>query len=174
MKEKITDRSREDITIRKATSVDLEEILPVYDKARSHMRGSGNMTQWVNGYPSKEDLSRDIAKGNLYVGENENGRIVLAFAFIIGDDPTYREIDGKWLRDDPYGTIHRIASDGSGRRMLEKSIEFCRSLQPDIRIDTHKDNGPMLQALERAGFVRCGVIICADGTPREAFQIAME
>lgn len=166
------DKAMDEVKIRRAVAEDIPAVMPVYDKARAFMRRSGNMSQWINGYPSEDDISKDITKGNLYVGENGEGRIVLAFAFITGDDPTYRQIDGRWLRNNPYGTIHRIASDGSCRRTLEQSVEFCRSLQPDIRIDTHKDNAPMLRALKRAGFLHCGVIICADGTPREAFQLA--
>lgn len=161
----------EGLKIRKAEREDLAVIMPVYDKARTFMRSRGNHSQWVNGYPSAEDLSVDIAQGNLYVGENCAGKIVLSFAFIIGEDSTYREIEGKWINDEPYGTIHRIASDGSIRHTLERCLEFCRRMQRNIRVDTHKDNAAMLEALRRTGFVRCGVIICRDGTPREAFQL---
>lgn len=162
----------DELKIRRAVAEDLGDVMPIYDKARAFMRRSGNMKQWINGYPSEEDISRDISKGNLYVGENGEGRIVLAFAYITGEDPTYKEIEGSWIRDIPYGTIHRIASDGSCRHTLEKSVEYCLGIRSDLRIDTHKENRPMLEALKRAGFERCGVIICADGTPREAFQLS--
>ncbi len=36
----------------------------------------------------------------------------VSFAFILGEDPTYQQIDGAWLNDQPYGTIHRIAGNG--------------------------------------------------------------
>ena len=76
--------------IRHAAESDLPRILEIYDIARQFMRQSGNMTQWVNGYPSEPLLRQDITNGDLYVMEDEGG-IYGAFAFILGDDPTYAE-----------------------------------------------------------------------------------
>ena len=53
---------------------DLEEIMEVYDKARAFMRASGNLNQWINGYPQKEMIRKDIERGNLYICLHE-GRI---------------------------------------------------------------------------------------------------
>ena len=39
--------------IRHAAESDLPRILEIYDIARQFMRQTGNMTQWVNGYPSE-------------------------------------------------------------------------------------------------------------------------
>lgn len=39
--------------IRHAAESDLPRILEIYDIARQFMRQSGNMTQWINGYPSE-------------------------------------------------------------------------------------------------------------------------
>ncbi|MDE6286179.1 MAG: GNAT family N-acetyltransferase [Muribaculaceae bacterium] len=145
--------------------------MTVYDRAKSFMRASGNLTQWAGAYPAQADVEADVAAGNLYVAEDAEGRVVMVFAFIPGEDPTYNRIDGAWLNDDDYGTIHRIATDGSVARCFDRAVGFCLSRTDNIRIDTHRDNRPMLKALRRAGFTRCGVIICADGTPREAFQM---
>lgn len=159
------------IKIRHAEIQDIKEINRVYDAARNFMRASGNATQWINGYPAQKNILADIEGKNLYVGEDAEGRIVMAFAFIIGDDSTYDVIeDGKWLNCKPYGTIHRIGSDGSMGGMLREALDFCFSLIPNIRIDTHKDNKKMLQLLKDEAFIRCGVIYCQDGTAREAFQ----
>lgn len=157
--------------IRKAVPADLPEIRRVYDCAREYMRSSGNMTQWSNGYPSDRHILKDIADGNLYVAVSPEDRIFMAFAFIIGQDPTYEIIeDGNWLDDSTYGTIHRIGSDGTRRGVLRMALDFCFSIIPNIRIDTHKDNKKMLDLLEAESFIRCGVIYCQDGTAREAFQ----
>ena len=134
------------------------------------MRATGNLTQWSDGYPSRTDVEADIAAGNLYVGEDAGG-IVMAFAFILGDDPTYRIIEhGAWLNDLPYGTIHRLGSNGRRRGILASCAEFCFGLTDNLRTDTHADNRPMLTAVSRAGFIRCGIIRCRDGSPRIAFQ----
>lgn len=134
------------------------------------MRRSGNPTQWGDGYPGEDDIRNDISNSNLYVGEDDAHGAVFVFAFIIGEDPTYRNIKGEWADDSPYGTIHRIASSGIYNEVLAKSMQFCESHISSIRIDTHSDNLPMIKAIKKCGFKYCGEIICRDGTPRMAFQ----
>lgn len=160
-----------ELSIREAREVDIPEIMRVYDAARCFMRSNGNATQWVNGYPTQKHVENDIHGHNLYVVIDTNEKIVGAFAFIIGDDPTYRQIDGAWLDSNtPYGTIHRIGSDGSQCGIMQVTLDFCYSRIGNLRIDTHSDNAKMLELMQRFGFDHCGVIICQDGTPREAFQ----
>ena len=163
--------------------------MPVYEEAKSYMRKEGNMTQWTGGYPSEEVILKDIAEGNHYIiekdgaessietdgsgyieGADGKGELVGVFTFIIGDDPTYKVIDGAWPNENPYGTIHRIASTGKERGLLRKCVDFCFGLIPEIRIDTHSDNRTMLAAIESLGFQKCGIIRLADGSPRTAFQ----
>jgi hypothetical protein len=115
-------------------------------------------------------IRQDIANGNRYVGVSPDDRILYVFAFIIGDDPTYRKIEGEWLNGNPYGTIHRLASSGVESGVFQRCLDFCLSRMKDIRVDTHADNTPMRKAIERAGFKRCGIIYVADGTPRIAYQ----
>lgn len=159
------------IAIRKAVAGDVGEVMRVFEAARRFMRRSGNMHQWVGGYPSEETVLGDIAAGHLYVGEADCGGIVMAFAFIPGNDPTYSLIeDGTWLDDSPYGTIHRLGSDGRRGGVLAACVDFCASLTDNIRLDTHADNAAMRAGAERLGFRRCGVIYCQDGTPRIAYQ----
>jgi hypothetical protein len=40
----------------------------------------------------------------------------------------------------------------------------------NIRIDTHRDNVPMLSLLDKSGFERCGIIYLKNGDERIAFQ----
>ena len=158
------------ITIRKGTKDDMDAVLAIYEAARQYMRSTGNLTQWSDGYPAAADVLADIEAGNSYVGEAD-GEIVMAFAFILGDDPTYRIIeDGAWLNDMPYGTIHRLGSNGRRSGILTACVDFCFGLTDNLRLDTHSDNSPMLKAIERLGFTRCGIIYCRDGSPRIAFQ----
>ena len=159
------------IRFRRATAEDIDAIMPVYERARKFMRMTGNLHQWAGDYPSRENISADISSGVCYLGEDEDAEIAVVFAFITGDDPTYKEIyDGNWLNDSPYGTIHRIASSGRHGGMLALCVDFCLSMTDNLRLDTHADNRPMQAAAERLGFVRCGTIICSDGTPRTAYH----
>ncbi len=159
------------IRIRKGKISDIDAILSCYDLARKYMRASGNLNQWINGYPSREKVADDISSGTNYVGVDDDEEIVMAFAFIIGPDPTYEIIeDGAWINDKPYGTIHRLGSTGKHKGILEKCVDFCMTLTDNLRLDTHEDNLTMQRAALRLGFQRCGIIYCDDGTPRIAYQ----
>ena len=159
------------IKIRKTLNKDLDKVLAIFRSARKYMRDNNNFSQWSETYPDKTDILNDICQGVSFVGENENEEIVMTFAFILGDDPTYKTIeDGDWLNNEPYGTIHRIASNGKTRGIMRQTCEYCFDFTNNIRIDTHRDNRPMLKALKDLDFKRCGIIICRDGTPRIAFQ----
>jgi RimJ/RimL family protein N-acetyltransferase len=116
-------------------------------------------------------LRDDIAKEHLFVGCNSTDQILYVFAFIIGEDPTYQKIEGTWLNDRPYGTIHRLASAGITTGVFQQCLDYCLTQINDIRVDTHADNTPMRKSIERAGFKRCGIIYVADGTPRIAYQL---
>ena len=157
--------------IRKSTASDIDAIMSCYETARQLMRESGNHSQWINGYPSRELVSEDIVGGVSYVGVDDDGDIVMAFAFIIGDDPTYAVIEqGQWLNNLPYGTIHRLGSNGKHHGILKICVDFCMKEVDNLRLDTHADNLIMQHAAEKLGFQRCGIIYCQDSTPRIAYQ----
>lgn len=153
-----------------ARKEDLGRLMEIFEAAKRFMRANGNATQWNGAYPSEELILKEIREGHCFIVMEEK-RIIGTFCFIIGEDPTYNVIhDGAWLDDAPYGTIHRIASDGSSRGVGHTCVEFCSSLVGTLRADTHEDNRPMRNLLEKEGFVRCGIIFIADGSPRIAFQ----
>lgn len=162
--------SKLELTVRPAEEKDLPAMMEVYDTARRFMRKSGNMNQWINGYPSLELISEDIRRKQSFVCE-QDGKIVATFCFFVGDEPSYYEVrEGSWLNDAPYGVVHRLGSDGTipgaGRFCLDWSLVRCGN----IRIDTHGDNLVMQHVLEKNGFHRCGLITIEDGTERVAFQ----
>ncbi len=158
------------IEIRKATDADYSRIMEIYAAARAFMRENGNMTQWVNGYPYPEIVSKDICGGNLYVVCSE-GKTTAVFGIFEGEDPTYTEIHGgNWASDAPYAAIHRVASDGSFRGVMRLITEFADRKYDHLRIDTHEDNIPMQKALASCGFVYRGIIHLADGAPRMAYD----
>ncbi len=159
--------------IRKAVRADLEDILKVYRAAKAYMRATGNLTQWEDGYPDCV-LEGDIEKGQLYVLCDDGGEVRAAFAFILGEDPTYAYIEkGSWRSDEPYGTIHRIGSDGKMKGVFSLCLDFCSAVIPHLRADTHQDNKTMQHVLEKHGFVRRGIIYVEDGTPRIAYDFCI-
>jgi len=157
-------------TVRNAVSEDLPRIEEIYAYARDFMVKTGNPNQWGKTNPPHEWLVDDIEQKLLYVISDDR-EIHGVFYFFIGPDPTYGEIeDGAWHCDDVYGTIHRIASDGSGG-ILRTAVEFCSKMTGNIRIDTHHDNVVMQKAVAKLGFERSGIIHLANGSPRIAYEL---
>ena len=158
------------MVIRPSVKEDLPEIQRVYAAAREFMKKTGNPNQWKDSSPALELILSDFENHTGYV-VIEGQKIVGAFALIFGEDPTYGVIeDGAWLNDRPYGTIHRVASDGSCHGVLEEVLSFCTEKTKNIRIDTHDDNRVMQYKLAKNGFKRCGIIHLLNGDPRIAFQ----
>ncbi len=156
--------------IRTATMQDIGDVLPVYERARRYMRETGNPNQWKNTSPTREQLEADIARGELYIMTDEDG-VQGVFALIFGEDDSYGYIEGRWLNDAPYATIHRVASAGNRHGILEICLAYCASRCRNLRIDTHEDNRIMQHLVEKFGFVRCGIIyLASNGEPRIAYQ----
>ena len=157
-------------TIRKAASQDLPRIREIYEMARQFMRKNGNHSQWGKGDEPEALIEEDIRQGNLYVLEEAG--IHAGFAFIIGEDPTYLEIEeGSWKSEEPYAAVHRVASDGTVQGVLGHVMDYCSAQVPHLRIDTHKDNKVMQHVLEKYGFVSCGIVHVPDGSPRIAYEL---
>ena len=170
-------------TVRPAQKADIPRIMTVLEAAKGIMRSSGNTGQWVNGYPSEDVIAEDIARGYGFVVEEmempeETGLvrdaavIVGYFAYIPSPEPTYVRIyDGAWLDDDlPYHVVHRIGSTPGSHGVFEAIMSFCFSGDPNIRIDTHRDNHIMQHCIQKAGFSYCGIIYLASGDERLAYQ----
>ena len=159
------------MTIRPTTYADIHALLAIFSHARKQMAEDGNPTQWGDGYPSRKQLEEDIQRSVSYILERD-GVVCATFVFIIGEDPTYQIIeDGAWLDNiHPYGTIHRIASNGQQQGVFDAVLHWCTARCNNIRIDTHQDNQRMIHLIEKAGFARCGIIYTRDHLPRVAYQ----
>ncbi len=146
-------------------------IMQVMDAAKRIMRQSGNMHQWGEGYPSEGVILSDMEKDGGFVIEDE-GNIVGYFAFLSSPEPTYAKIyEGKWLDDErPYHVVHRIGSYPDVHGIFSSIMEYCFSKDPNIRIDTHRDNTIMQHNIEKYGFTYCGIIYLANGDERLAYQ----
>lgn len=161
---------RSGLSIRKSAPDDIPEMLEIFAAARRFMAGTGNPDQWSEDYPGEELLKSDIASGDSHVILSE-GRIVATFVLRPGNDPTYDTIyDGNWPDDLPYATIHRIASRGERKGMLHAAMQYALERYSAIRIDTHRDNTVMRNAIAKEGFTYCGIIHCWNGTERLAYQ----
>lgn len=152
---------------------ELDALMALYERARAFMAAAGNPGQWVNGYPARALIAAGIAAGRQQVLEDGQGGLAATFFFAFGraPEPAYGAIDGAWLRAGPYGVLHRIAVAAPGRGAAAACFAWCFARSAgDLRADTHADNLPMQRALAKAGFVRCGTVFLADGSPRWAYQ----
>ena len=97
---------------------------------------------------------------------------VATFAFIKGPDVTYTNIyEGEWMDNSlPYYVIHRMASVHGVHGVFKSILEYCFERTGNIRIDTHRQNSIMRNALEKYGFEYCGIIYLLDGAERLAYQ----
>lgn len=160
--------------IRLAKKKDLDQIMEIIKKAKQYMVDSGNKDQWSGNYPSREVFEQDLQKERLYVCEDHE-KIYGVFVFSIGEEPSYVQIEnGQWLNEDPYGTIHRIASDGETKGVFKECFSFCKKKIENIKIDTHEDNLTMQHVIEKNGFQKCGIVYVRDHAKRIAYQYKEE
>lgn len=155
--------------IRPTTERDFGDIMEVYRYAREQMKSNGNPHQWQDKFPTPDCILEDIAHGDSYVIE-QDGILCGVFSFIIGKDPYYDFIEGQWKNEEEYGTIHRIASNGTAHGIFDLCLKFCESRISNLRIDTHCDNKIMRHLIEKNGFERCGIVYVRDKSPRIAYQ----
>jgi len=157
--------------VEKAELRDLDIIYEVYANARRFMALHGNKDQWKDSHPSKILVNQFLAEGNLYKVINDLNEILGVFAFIIGEDPTYRSIEGEWLNDEKYGTIHALASSFKEKGILKDVVSFCSTKISNLKIDTSIENVIMKKAIINNGFKECGIIHISNGDPRIAYQL---
>ena len=167
------------MTIILARPEHLEQMCRITEDAKAQLKALG-LDQWQKGYPSRKIWETDIENGCTWLAM-ENETVLGIFAFQTTPDASYAEIDGAWLTDTPYASMHRVcvAQDSKGKgvagKLFEHGFQMAKSLGlGSMRIDTHPGNLPMRRALQKAGFLPCGTIIlkggCEDGDARIAFE----
>lgn len=153
-----------------AAKKDLVEMRKVFDYGRKVQVESGNPTQWEIGYPSDQLIEEDIEKDAAYLCLDKDDKIVAVFSVFTEPDPTYYEIEGQWLNNESYATIHRISTNRLVRGAGQYCIEWVQNRYNNVRIDTHKNNQQMKHVIKKLGFKYCGVIYLENGDPRNAYH----
>lgn len=156
--------------IRNSTKKDFDKILKLYKDAREFMKTNGNPEQWKDDYPRTSLVESDIENNISYICVDE-GKIAGVFMYLEGKEPTYEKIyEGEWINDKPYGVVHRITSAKGKKGVATFCLDWCFNKCGNLRIDTHRDNIPMQNLLNKIGFVKCGIIYLENGDERIAYQ----
>ena len=151
--------------IKKATINDINIVMEIINDAKKYLK-SQNSLQWnqKDGYPTESDMMKDINNGSCYLYIH-NSEFIGTLSIITTPDENYDEINGKWLTNDNYASIHRIAirnthhHQGIGIKMLLEAEETVKAKNIySIKVDTHKINIPMTTTLIKSGYTYCGVI----------------
>ena len=158
------------MNIRKAVVSDFKRIMEIYAIEKKYMKNSGNPNQWKDKYPEKNIVNNDIEEKISYVLE-DNGHIFAVFVFIKGYEKSY---ELNFPSDKEYGIIHRVASDGSERKIVSRIINFVKKEISLLRIDTHEDNKTMQKAVEKLVFKRLGIIQLDDRSFRILYELKDE
>lgn len=151
------------IIIRRAIIDDLQMAVCIYEDTKRVFEEEKTY-QWSGNYPNKETFEKDIKENSIYTCEVEN-KVVGLITIVYDIDPNYQVIDGRWLNNEKYASIHRICvlekyrKNGIGKKLFEKALEEIKSKNiKNIRIDTYYKNESMLKLIEKYKFIYCGNI----------------
>ncbi|WP_252229215.1 MULTISPECIES: GNAT family N-acetyltransferase [unclassified Clostridium] len=161
---------------KKSTEEDISNIMRIINEAQIYFKEQ-KINQWQNDYPNIETIKEDIKNDYSYVFLMDK-QIVATVALSFNGEKTYDIIyDGKWISNNKYAVIHRMAvnnsrkGNGIASKILENTEKIC--LEKDvhsIKIDTHVENKAMQNLLKKNNFHYCGIIYLEDNSKRVAFE----
>lgn len=167
------------IFTRRAQNSDVDKIVQILDDAIAFLKKSGS-SQWQNGYPNRKTVEEDIKNKVAWVLTVDN-EVAGYAAVVIGDEPTYADIEGKWKNNvDTYATIHRIAVSSKFRGMhliqffLSNiiSLTYAQGIH-NFRIDTSRKNKIVQHIAVSHNFIERGIIQVTED-PVDSSRIAYE
>ena len=167
------------IFTRRAQNSDVDKIVQILNDAISFLKESGS-SQWQSGYPNRATVEDDTKNGCAWVLTVDN-EVAGYAAVVIGREPTYADIEGKWENNvDTYATIHRIAVSSKFRGMhLSQfflsniiSLTYAQGIH-NFRIDTSRKNKIVQHIAVSHNFIERGIIQVTED-PVDSSRIAYE
>ncbi len=160
--------------LRKANTSEIPAIWEILQQAIEQRRQDGSQ-QWQDGYPNPQTVENDINNGYGFV-LTENEKIIAYSAIIFDIEPAYTDIEGKWLTNEDYVVIHRVATSNEvkGKGIATELFKMIEDVAKEnnvfsIKVDTNFDNVPMLKILDRLGYTYCGEVYFR-GSARRAYE----
>ena len=150
--------------VRLAKINDAQQISEIFEDAKEKFANDKTF-QWKGDYPNINNFYDDLKKEKVIVYE-EDGKILGTATVVFSIDKNYNEINGKWINNEKYISIHRIATrKGYLKRGIasalfkEAEIVALENNIRNIKIDTHRNNNSMRSLLVKLNYLECGVII---------------
>lgn len=161
-------------TFRKAVIEDKNNIWTIIQQAILRRKEDGS-NQWQDGYPNLQTIENDITKEIGFVLA-DGEKIIGYCAALINDEPEYAKIIGRWLTNEDFVVIHRIAIHDNylGQGLSGKIIESVENFAKEqniysVKIDTNFDNLAMMKIFEKRGYQYCGEVYFR-GSARRAYE----
>lgn len=150
------------INIRRAEPPDLEAVWALVRRAVARMNADGN-PQWEADYPTPEHFEADLARGELFVAEGEQGAIWGAACINTDQAPEYASLP--WSVSGPAVVLHRMAVDPTRQRRGVATAFFAfaeawgrsRGI-PAVHMDTYAQNASMQALVLGRGYVPVGEV----------------
>ncbi|MFD2721046.1 GNAT family N-acetyltransferase [Hymenobacter monticola] len=152
------------LTIRRATTADIPDILALVRRVVPLMQASGNF-QWTADYPNEAVFAADIAHNHLWVAELD-GAIAGVAALTQDQDAEYAQAD--WDVTEPALVTHRLAVDpatqGKGvalALMNQAEKQAVAQGLKVLRVDTNSENVATQRLFPKLGYRFAGEITLA-------------
>ena len=155
-----------EIVMRLAKPEDMNAVYAVFRDAVKDMNAR-NIPQWDEIYPTPALLEDDLARGELYVGETQDG---VAAAVVLNEtcDPAYQ--NAAWEGAGPAVIVHRLCvspaaqGKGVGRGLMTAVEDWARAHgYAEIRLDAFSLNPHALRMYEGLGYIQRGEALWRKG-----------
>lgn len=136
---------------------DLEELLKIYLNSRIELERNG-IYQWVESYPTKEIIEKDLKKGVLFV--LKNSREIIG-AINISEEQEVEYLQVNWEFDNSKVlVIHRLVisqkhqRNGYARKLMDFAENFAKENDySSIRLDAYSQNNRVLDFYTKRNYV---------------------
>ncbi|MGJ1263712.1 GNAT family N-acetyltransferase [Sphingobacterium spiritivorum] len=162
------------LILRQAGIADTDRIWAILQQA-IELRKQDGSRQWQDGYPNPDTIRQDIESGYGHVLLLDNS-IVGYVAVIFDGEPAYDSLEGKWLSEQEYAVVHRLAvaqdikTKGTATFIMQQVENIATGCKVySIKVDTNYDNLAMLRIFEKLGYSYCGEVYFR-GSARKAFE----
>lgn len=169
--------------IRKALKSDIEKVAEIYDRIHDRTDSAAGKTGWVKGiYPTIDTAKNAFLADELYIMEDESGKVVAAAKINQSQEESYKKAD--WIyKAEPQEVLvlHTLVVDpaesgkGYGRKFVAFYEDFAKNRDIKVlRMDTNEKNTPARTLYKKLGFHEAGIVPCDFNGLRDIMLVCLE